>query len=475
MERKSGVLMHISSLPGKYSCGSFGESAKKFIDFLKDSGFSYWQVLPFCPVDEYNSPYKSDSTFAGNPYFVDLDLLRQKGLITEEECKEAEQKTPYLCEFERLYEERYSLLYRASQRVKDKSIIEDFIQKKPYLDHFCRYMALKKANQNAPWQKWTEETPDTDELFLWQFIQYEFFTQWSQIKTYANQNGIKVIGDIPFYVSADSADVWANPRYFQLDEKNQPSAIAGVPPDYFSEEGQLWGNPLYDWDEMEEDGYKWWLDRISFMLELFDGLRIDHFRAMESYWSVEPDAKTAKLGKWMPGPGMKLCRKIREIAGDKLIIAEDLGLITKEVEELVEESGFPGMRVFQFGFFGGESIHQPHCYRNHCVAYSGTHDNNTFLGYLWELEEEKRREMLEYCGYMHEDWAAGLPAMLRTLWQSSAGLVMVTIQDLLGYGSDTRLNFPGRAENNWRYRVTEEQLNTIDQKRFLRMNQLYYC
>lgn len=473
MKRKSGVLMHISSLPGEYSCGGFGKSAKEFINFLADCGFSYWQVLPFCPVDEYNSPYKSFSTFAGNPYFIDLDILFEKGLITHDELDGAKQNSPYLCEFERLSTERLPLLLKASKRVDNIAEIKQFISENPYIENFCMFMALKTANGNLQFQEWKNESCDADIIFMWQFIQFEFFAQWKDIKTYANDKGIEIIGDIPFYVSPDSADVWANKQQFQLDESDMPSSVAGVPPDYFSEDGQLWGNPLYSWDKMKADGYRWWLDRIKFMLKIFDGLRIDHFRAFESYWSVPVDEKTAKNGQWIKGPGMELIAKIKEIDGDKLIIAEDLGHITKEVEQLVEDSGFPGMRVFQFGFFGGESTHMPHNYKNNCIAYAGTHDNNTLLGYLWELDDENRRNMLEYCGYTDADWTQGLSAMQRTIWQSAAGVVIFTIQDLLKYGSDTRLNYPGRAENNWRYRVTQEQINSINKDEFRRLNEIY--
>ncbi len=474
MNRKSGVLMHISSLPGKYSSGSFGEGAKEFIDFLKECGFSYWQVLPFCPVDEYNSPYKSHSTFAGNPYFIDLEVLYKKGLVTSEELKEAEQKTPYVCEFERLSAERYNLLLNASKRVNNKEEIENYIKERVYLSSFCEFMALKTANDFCEWQKWDKKDVDEDILFMWKFIQFEFFSQWKEIKDYANDKGIGIIGDIPFYVSEDSADVWANKELFELDEDYMPKRVAGVPPDYFSADGQLWGNPLYNWDKMKENSYEWWIDRVKFMLEIFDGLRIDHFRAFESYWAVESGEKTAKNGKWVKGPQMDLLKKIREVAGDKLIIAEDLGLITKEVEDLVAESTFPGMRVFQFGFFGGESTHMPHNYIKNCVAYTGTHDNNTLLGYLWELDDETRKNMLEYCGYTSSDWERGLFSMIRTIWSSNADIAILTIQDMLGYGSDTRLNFPGRAEGNWCYRVTKEQLDSIDKNKFKRLNEIYY-
>ncbi|MBO5364445.1 MAG: 4-alpha-glucanotransferase [Clostridia bacterium] len=466
--------MHISSLPGKYSCGSFGKEAREFIDFLADCGFSYWQVLPFCPIDEYNSPYKSHSSFGGNPYFIDLDVLFQKGLLTEEELKTAEQETPYLCEFERLSKERLELLSKAAKRAENIEEIEAVITQNSHLENFCRFMALKTANHFLPWQEWKTEKFDPEILFLWKFIQFEFFSQWKEIKAYANQKGIGIIGDIPFYVSPDSSDLWANTDLFQLDERNRPTAVAGVPPDYFCEDGQLWGNPLYDWDKMKEDGYRWWLERISFMLELFDGLRIDHFRAFEAYWAVPAEEETARNGKWVKGPGMDLIEKIKEVAGEKLVIAEDLGHITKEVEALVEESGFPGMRVFQFGFFGGESTHMPHNYPQNSIAYGGTHDNNTLLGYLWELDDDQRKNMLAYCGYTDADWTKALPAIIRTIWRSHAGTVILTIQDLLGYGSDTRLNFPGRAENNWRYRVTADQIKTIDKDWIRGLNTLYY-
>ncbi len=474
MKRSCGVLMHISSLPGEYSCGAFGKEAKAFIDFLADCGFSKWQVLPFCPVDEYNSPYKSYSSFGGNPYFIDLETLHRKGLLTLEELNSAKQESPYLCEFERLSKERLSLLGKASERVQNREEIERFVADNRHLEQFCRFMALKTANHQMAWQAWETDVYDEKVLFLWKFIQFEFFAQWKEIKAYANQKGVQIIGDIPVYVSSDSSDLWANTHLFQLDENNRPLAVAGTPPDYFCEDGQLWGNPLYDWDAMKKDGYGWWLERISFMLELFDGLRIDHFRAFESYWSIPAEETTAKNGRWIKGPGMDLIEKIQKIAGDKLIIAEDLGLITKEVEELVEESGFPGMRVFQFGFFGGESTHMPHNYPSNVVAYGGTHDNNTLLGYLWELDEGQRRWMLDYCGYTDSDWTKALPTLIRTIWASHADTVIFAIQDLLGYGSDTRLNFPGRAENNWRYRVTKEQIETINKDWIRHLNQTYY-
>ena len=476
MKRASGVLMHISSLYGEYSIGSFGNEAKEFIDFLSDCGFSYWQVLPFCMVDECNSPYKSYSAFAGNPYFINLDKLAQKGLISYDSLQNHRQQTPYSCEFVRLYHTRFEILKEASMNVSEdeRAKIEKFISERSYLEDCCRFMAMKEANDNRCWIEWDRDSFDQSTLFMWKFIQYEFFNQWAEIKEYADSKGIKIIGDIPFFVAYDSCDVWANKEKFLLDEDFRPSCVAGVPPDYFAKDGQLWGNPLYNWDNMKKDGYKWWLDRLKYMLELFDGVRIDHFRGLESYWSIPRDAETAKEGKWEKGPGKEFIDAIKSISGNKLIIAEDLGDITKDVEELVKYSGFPGMRVLEFGFPGsGDNPHKPYNYINNCVAYTGTHDNNTLLGYVWELNENDRRDLLEYCGYTDADWNNGYDSIIRTLFAGSAGLVILPIQDLLGYGSDTRLNIPGKADGNWQFRVTKEQLNGIDRGKYRRLNVLY--
>ena len=474
MERKSGVLMHISSLFGDYGIGSFGDEAKYFIDFLKECGFTYWQVLPFCPVDECNSPYKSPSTFGANPYFISLQKLYEKGLLKSDELLEQKQQNPYSCEYVKLFHTRNNCLKIASKRVQNKSGIEAFIAKNPYYESFCRFMALKEANDYKPWYEWKNDEVKDDVLFMWKFIQYEFVTQWSEIKAYANERGIKIIGDVPIYVDLDSSDVWSNKKLFKLGKDNKPTGVAGVPPDYFSEDGQLWGNPIYDWEEMEKSDYKWWRDRISHITKMFDGLRIDHFRGIESYWEVPGNEKTARNGKWQKGPGMDLVRAIKESSDNALIIAEDLGVITKEVYELVKESGFPGMRVFQFAFMGDSNTpHRPHNYIKNCVAYTGTHDNNTLLGYLWELSDSDRREMLEYCGHTGNNWTNGCEAIIRTMFESHAGLVIMPIQDLLGYGSDTRLNIPGKSEGNWQYRITREQLDSIDKERFLRLNKLY--
>ena len=473
MKRSSGVLMHASSLWGDYSVGSFGKEAREWIDFLASCGYHAWQVLPFCLPDEYNSPYKSHSAFSSNPYFIDLPTLFEEGLLTKEELDSACQKTPYLCEFDRLRKERFALLSLAASRVKDRAPVYAFLEKHPQVANFCRYMAIKANNGGTCWDEWKNEIPDESILWAWQFTQYEFFRQWSDLKKYANNRGISIIGDIPIYVAYDSSDVWANQELFCLDQRRRPSSVAGVPPDYFCEDGQLWGNPLYDWKKMKKDNYAWWRERMSFMLELFDGVRIDHFRGLESYFSIPATEKTARNGVWKKGPGMSLIRALQPLCEGKLIIAEDLGDITPEVKALVEKSGFPGMRVLQFAFLGDDgSTHLPHNYDNHCVAYTGTHDNNTLLGYVWDQDDETRKKIMRYCGF-EGDWDASYDAILRVMFASHAGLLILPIQDMLQYGSDTRLNTPGNSDGNWSYRLTKEQLQKISAQKFLDWNRLY--
>lgn len=466
--------MHISSLFGDYSIGNFGTQAKYFIDFLESSGFSFWQVLPFCLQDQFNSPYKSPSSFAGNPYFVSLETLCQKNLLTKNELILQKQCISYICEYERLYNERLKILKTASKRCNNQQEIDSFISTRPHIDNFCKFMAIKNANNGKPWYKWETENYSNEDLFMWKFIQYEFFTQWAEIKHYANSKGIKIIGDMPIYVDLDSSDVWANKQLFKLDEDNLPVTVAGVPPDFFCEDGQLWGNPIYNWDAMQEQDFSWWKDRITSLSAMFDGIRIDHFRAIESFWEVPSGEKTAKEGFMTKGPGMKLIDAIKASTNGTMIIAEDLGIITDDVVKLLKASGFPGMRVFQFAFMGDKSSpHLPCNYPNHCVAYTGTHDNNTLLGYLLELDDGTRKHILEYCGYKEESHESVCDAVIRTMLASHAGLVIIPIQDLLGFGSDTRLNTPGKAEGNWGFRITKEQLDSIDTAHFYRLNELY--
>ncbi len=476
MKRSSGVLLHVSSLWGEYGCGSFGTAAREFIDFLSDAGFSLWQVLPFGVVDEYGSPYKSHSSFGGNPFFIDLEELHKKGLITDNELVCTRQNSPYLVELERLQRERVALLSLAASRLsaEEKERVENFISGEPYLEKFARFMALRAANNNAEWCDFKSYEYDEDIYFAWCFIQYEFRREWQSVRDYAAEKGIKIIGDLPIYVSYDSSDVYFYKGNFLLDKRERPNAIAGVPPDDFAEDGQVWGNPLYDWKYLKKNDFAFWADRLAYNLSLFDGVRIDHFRAIDAYFSIPADAKTAKDGKWVKGPGKALVNKINEVANGSIIIAEDLGVITDSVRALVEYSGFATTRVLQFGFPASpDNLYKPHNYPKNSAAYTGTHDNNTLLGYVWELSPEARRELFDYCGYAGEDFTEGCKSIIRTMLASSADIVIIPIQDLLGYGRDTRMNTPGRADANWRYRLTREQLDTIDRAKYKHLNRIF--
>ena len=476
MHRSSGVLLHVSSLPGKYGCGDFGRGATEFIDKAAACGFSLWQVLPFCVPDIYASPYSSMSTFSGNPYFIDLEELHRRGLLTTDELAEAEEKSPYACEFERLGAERLPLLFRAAVRAAQDAdtvaAVDAFMSKNPRVAEFCLFMAKRTANGGSAWQEWTNDGFDDCVLFAWRFIQYEFFTEWAKVRAYANSKGISVIGDIPFYVALDSSDVWGSRSQFLLDRDGRPEWVAGVPPDYFSADGQLWGNPLYDWKHMKADGWSFWRDRLTFMLSMFDGIRIDHFRAVESYFAIPGNADTARDGRWRRGPGLEFAKMIKDIAGDKLIIAEDLGDDTAKARVLIEKCGFSGIRVLQFGFTSGRDMHhRPYSYPAKCAAYTGTHDNNTLLGDVYEMPQDCRRELFDYCG-CPDDFDAACVQIIRALMASAADTVILPMQDVLGFGADTRMNRPGIGEGNWTFRITYDQLASVDVGRFARMNEL---
>ncbi len=478
MKRQSGVFLHVSSLWGDYSIGSLGKEAKDFVDFLFDSGFSVWQTLPFCITDECNSPYKSPASFSLNPYFLDLPTLFEKGYISKEELLSERNDFPFLCNFPRLKETRISLLFKASTRAFERKEIrlsvEKFVAQNPRINEVAKFLSLKEENGGLPWQKWRNEHPCEEKLFFWQFLHYEFFTQWMEIKKYANEKGIKIIGDVPIYVSEDSADTWASPEAFLLDKECYPTEVAGVPPDYFSPDGQLWGNPLYNYKEMKKDGFSWWRERIRHTLTLFDGARLDHFRGFDRFWSIPTKSLSAKEGRWKTGEGRALLKVICKEAGEKILIAEDLGDITDSVKRLLSDFSLPGMRVFEFAFLGDtDSPHLPHNYINNCVAYSGTHDNNTLLGYLLECEKDVRSRIFDYCGYFGDSIDEGVRQVLRVLLASSADTVIFPIQDILGFGADTRMNTPGRSGGNWGYRITEPQLSKIDRKELRHQNELY--
>ena len=470
MDRQSGVLLPVFSLPGQYGCGTFGKQAFRWLDKVKQCGFSIWQVLPFGITDDQNSPYMSFSSFAGNPYFIDPEILFEKGLVTEGELAEQKVDYPYLCRYSFLKEKRVPFLIKASKRYENYNEVMDFMKAHPLIDGTCLFLALKDKNGGKPWQEWTDKCPDPDVLYGWRFIQFEFHRQWKKVSDYAHSLGIRIMGDLPFYVSQDSYDVWSSPEEFKLDERNNPSVVAGVPPDYFNENGQLWGNPIYDWDEMAKDGFSWWKDRLGYALSLFDGIRLDHFRAISEFWEIPAGSATAKSGKWVKGPGKALIDAFRELENGKLILAEDLGVIDESTRELLRYSGYPGMAVLQFGFGDDpDSPHLPHNYRENLAAYSGTHDNNTLLGFWASVGDDVRREALDYLGYPADPFDASMRALMR----SSAGIVILPLQDLLGFGSDTRVNTPGVSDGNWQYRVEKSQMESLDTGRFAHMNRIY--
>lgn len=497
-KRSSGVLMHISSLPGEFGIGSFGREAFEFIDMLHDAGCGYWQVLPFGPTDVWNSPYASLSAFAGNVNFIDLESLYEEGLLTEEELNSQRYANPYSAAFDFLNIRRIPILYKAFGRITEsiKAEVEAFAEKNSHwLPDYALITILKEANNGKEWYDWEDEglrlhkpeavakalKDNSEEVLFLEFIQYLFFTQWEKVKKYANEQGIEIVGDLPMYVSIASSDVWANRENFDLTEDGEPKCVAGVPPDYFSEYGQLWGNPLYDWKAMKKTGYKWWMDRLQASFDLFDAVRIDHFRAFSAYWAVPYGAETAKEGKWKKGPGMDFFKLVKKTFGDAKIIAEDLGLIDDGVIKLIKDTGFPCMRVMQFAFLDGDdNLHMPHNHPQNSVAYTGTHDNNTALGWLWEATPEQRKACLDYCGYEGDQWAEGgfksasVRSMIRALWQSPASLVVVPVQDLCGFGKDTKMNVPGVPNGNWAFRISREQMEGIDFEWLKKLNNTYY-
>lgn len=492
-KRSSGVLMSISAIPSRYGVGTFGRECVDFAKRIAEMGFSYWQVLPFTPLDYANSPYGSDSAFAGNELYISPDMMADSGFITKEEADSNEYSgSPYVADYAFAREKRECLLRTAFSRLdgETKRKVDEFIDEKQLFAH-CLYRALKKENGNKKFWEWekgriySEALNYADELGeeirFHGFVQYLFDTQWQKTKKQINDCGISIIGDMPIYVSRDSADVWASPYLFDVDPKTyKPSKVAGCPPDYFSEDGQLWGNPLYNWKYHKEHSFSWWIRRIARQFELYDMLRIDHFRAFASYWAIDGDAKTARDGAWKKGPGMALFKAVKEALGEVPIIAEDLGVFGNDVVELLKKSGFPGMRIIQFGFVpDDDSTHLPHNYPENCIAYTGTHDNNTLLGWLWEATEEERAFALDYCGFDHGDWGKGgydAPAckkIIESVWRSHAFLAIIPFQDMCGFGSDARMNVPGDDSGKWCFRTTVETINGTDSDYFKKINRVF--
>ena len=479
-KRQSGVLMHISSLPGKYGIGSFGQSAYDFVDFLVRTKQRYWQILPLGTTSYGDSPYQSFSAFAGNTYFIDFDILIEEGLLNEADVKGADfGDDPRKVDYAKIFDARRPIMEKAVARflkADDLSDYESFVeQNAAWLEVFAEYMAIKEHFDNLAWTEWPDEAIRrrdaaslasyreklADKLTYHRVTQYLFFKQWLRLKAYANEHHIEIVGDMPIYVAADSADVWAQPHFFKTDAVGKPTCVAGCPPDEFSETGQLWGNPIYDWEAMDKDGYAWWIERLRESFKIYDIVRIDHFRGFESYWEVPADSETSASGKWVKGPDYKLFAAVKEALGDLNIIAEDLGFMTDEVIELRERTGFPGMKILQFAFNpDDESIDSPHLAPNNSVMYTGTHDNNTVLGwYKDEIDDATREYMAQYTN--RKEYETVPHAMLRTIFASVSFMAIATMQDLLELDSAARMNYPSTIGGNWTWRMTAEELNPI--------------
>lgn len=486
--RESGILMHITSLPGPYGVGTMGKQAFAFVDFLKAAGQSCWQILPLTPTGYGDSPYQSCSTFAGNHYLIDLEALVEQGLLEQETLDAVHwAQRPGKADFGLLYENRLKVLRLAYQRFQGGEAFEAFCLKNGgWLPDFTLFMALKAENQGKPWYQWEDplkfRDPDVvwkarqslrEELRFYSFIQYVFACQWEALRAYAHENGVKIIGDVPIYVPLDSADVWSNPELFQLDENLDPVAVAGCPPDAFTEDGQLWGNPIYRWDVLAEDGYNWWLRRLEAAGRLYDVVRMDHFRGFESYWSVPYGDETARNGKWIKGPGMDFVNAVKRGLPELSLIAEDLGYLTQAVQDLRDGSGFPGMKVLEFAFDSREpSDYLPHTYTRNTVCYTGTHDNMTMRQWFETSDPEPVRYAKEY---MNLSETEGLVwGVIRTAMASVSDLCVVQMQDYLDLGGEARMNFPGTlSDANWTWRAGENAFNEALADKIHNLTRLY--
>lgn len=469
--RQSGILMPLFSLPSPYGIGTMGKEAYDFIDFLKKAGQSIWQMLPVCPTSYGDSPYQSFSSFAGNPYFIDLDLLCKEGYLLPEDYQDADlSDTPHSINYGKLYQNRYPILYKAYERFiinPPKNYALFCVENDWWLDDYALFMALKKENGGKEWSKWSKPLIIRDESALAQArvrlrdeiefnksLQFLFATQWADLKAYANKKGIQIMGDLPIYVAYDSADVWSDPKQFELDKNLVPIEVAGCPPDAFSKDGQLWGNPLYNWEYMKNDfpAYNFWKKRISYCLELYDILRIDHFRGFESYYAIPAGEKTARFGRWRKGPDIDFFNSLKEQLGELPIVAEDLGLLTEDVYKLLKATGFPGMKVLQFAFDSREeNDYLPYNYDKNCIVYTGTHDNDTLMG--WH-ENADPKDIKQAETYIRSNDKEGFNwAMIKVAMASVADTVIIPMQDFMGLGSEARINEPSTVGKNWVWRI----------------------
>lgn len=490
MKRSAGILLPISSLPSKYGIGCFDKAAYAFVDFLKDAGQTCWQILPLGQTSYGDSPYQSFSTFAGNPYFISLDVLCDEQLLKKEECEAAALPDTDCIDYSRLYETRYSLLRKAYSRMENDNAVSEFTASQPWLEDYALFMALKDHFGGVSWDNWTEDIRLrkeealkhwkerlAKEIGFYQFLQYQFFRQWNNLKAYANANGIRIIGDIPIYVAFDSADAWANPELFQLDEIGLPKAVAGCPPDGFAADGQLWGNPLYDWEYHKGTGFKWWIERLRQCFAMYDVVRIDHFRGFDEYYAIPYGDKTAKNGHWEQGPGMELFHAVEAALGKREVIAEDLGFMTDSVRQLVKDSGFPNMKVLEFAFdsrdTGSRNDYLPHNYNENCVAYTGTHDNQTITAWFQTITDEERSMAREYlCDEFTPDEKLH-KVFISLIMRSRAKLCIIPMQDWLGFDDKSRINVPSTVGTNWKWRLLPTDLSDTLKEEIFKTTQIY--
>ena len=480
MKRESGILLPITSLPSPYGIGCFSKEAYQFIDQLKQAGQSYWQILPLGPTSYGDSPYQSFSTFAGNPYFISLEDLIEEGVLTKEECDEADfGKKADSIDYAKIYKARFPLLRKAYERsriTENDGFLKFQSENRWWLGDYALFMAVKSRFGEKAWTEWAEDIrlryPNAMDYYrrelyfdieFHEYLQFKFIEQWRKLKAHANSQGIRIIGDIPIYVSMDSADAWANPQLFQLDGENRPVAVAGCPPDGFSATGQLWGNPLYRWDYHRDTGYQWWISRLAYCYQLYDVVRIDHFRGFDEYFSIPADAETAIGGHWEAGPGIQLFQAVNRALGEKEIIAEDLGYVTDSVRRLVADCGYPGMKVLEFAFdsrdSGSASDYLPHNYPENCVVYTGTHDNETISGWFQSIKPEERRLARDYlCDHSTSDKKLHL-SFISLAMRSKARMCIIPLQDYFGLSNKARINTPSTVGKNWKWRLVPGQLS----------------
>lgn len=489
--RGCGILLAISSLPSKYGIGCFSKEAYQFVDWLKEAGQKYWQILPLGPTGYGNSPYQSFSTFAGNPYFIDLETLIEEGYLTKEECASLEyvEEERYV-DYGWIYHNRFHILSKAFERFYQKEedgFLEFCKEQASWLEDYSLFMAIKEKVNSSSYCDWEEpirqrkeevvkeyQITYAKEITFYKFLQYKFFQQWKRLKSYANEAGIRIIGDLPLYVACDSADTWANKELFRLDENRLPKVVAGCPPDAFSQTGQLWGNPVYDWEYHKQTSYAWWIKRMQHAYLLYDVVRLDHFRGFDEYYVIPYEHTTAEYGWWEKGPGITFFEHIEKALGKIEIIAEDLGFLTDSVRELVHNTGYPGMKVLEFAFDSREeSDYLPHNYNRNCVVYTGTHDNDTMLGWYDTAKKEDLEFALDYMDVLEVRRERIVWSFVRLAMSSVANLCMIPMQDYLQLGSEARMNIPATVGTNWSWRMKREELSTSLAQKIYHITKLY--